>query len=211
MGGGALQRGRNRLSGRVPDPELGGTSLWLDYTVKRPTRQPLPGGSVPLSLAATALLGSAFAAEPTVTQLEDHRIAGAVVVQASIDQVRSVVSDPVLISRIDNSGTVIKLLGSQGGCTSIHTTVTHPIASIAYDAEVCPIESGWRTRMVKSDDLQAFESVWRVHPAADGHTRVEYEVRTIPDFPVPQFVVDRQTRSSVDSLLKKLRTHLENG
>ncbi len=163
------------------------------------------------SFAFLHVLGATFAAEPTVTQLEDHRIAGAIVVRAPIDRVRSVVSDPVLVSRIDNSGTVVQLLDSKGRCTSIRATVTHTIASIAYDAAVCPVDSGWRTRLVKSDDLQAFESVWRVRPAVNGHTMVEYEVRTIPDFAVPQFVVDRQTRSSVDRLLKKLQVHLEDG
>lgn len=157
-------------------------------------------------LAASAL---AFGADPTITQLADHKVLGAIVVAVPVEQVRAVLADPRNIARIDNNGTSVKLLGDRGRCQAIRTTVDNPIASISYDAEVCPIHDGWHTRLVLSDDLRAFESTWQVRAHGNGQTQVQYEVRTIPDLPIPQFIVDRATRSSVDSMLVKMRMHLE--
>ena len=163
-----------------------------------------------MSLLLLSLAGVAQAAEPEVTQLDDHRVRGSVEVAVSADTARTLLADPRNVARIDNSGTTVTLKGDQGGCQLVHSAVAHPIASIAYDSKVCPTADGWRATLVKSDDLQAFESVWRVEASGTG-TRIQYEVRTIPDIPVPQFIVDRQTRESVRSLLVKLRTHLEAG
>ena len=163
-----------------------------------------------MSLPAAWLFCSlALGAEPTVAQLKDHKVSGVVVVAAAVEQVRAVLSDPRNIARIDNNGTSVELLDDSGRCQTVRTTVQNPIASIVYDAEVCPIDSGWRTRLLRSDDLEAFESTWRVQARSDGQTRVQYEVRTIPDLPIPQLIVDRATRSSVHSMLVKLRDHME--
>jgi len=163
------------------------------------------------TLLVTLWLSVASSTEPTVQQLADHKVSGTVIVAAPLERVQSVLSDPRYIAKIDDNGTVVTILGNKAACQSIRTTVDNPIASISYDAEVCPIAGGWRTRLVQSDDLQAFESTWKLSAAEDGKTTVQYDVRTIPDIPVPQFVVDRATRSSVHSMLVKLRKHLEDG
>jgi|GEM_PF-2488401 len=151
-----------------------------------------------------------LAADPTVAQLDDHRVRGSIDVAVPADTVRTLLSDPRNIARIDNAGTTVTLAGKADGCTLTHSAVVHPIASITYESKVCPIQGGWKATLVKSDDLQDFESIWTVEDKGD-RTRIVYQVRTIPDIPVPQFIVDRQTRASVASMLVKLRTHLERG
>ena len=156
-----------------------------------------------------ALMSLAMASKPSVTQQPDHKVAGRVVVAASVETVRAALADPRTIARIDNNGTQVQLLGEEGRCTRTRTTVANPIASIAYESTVCPIAGGWHTRLLRSDDLKEFESTWRVVGRADGQTEIHYEVRTIPDLPIPQFVVDRATRASVHSMLINMRVHFE--
>ena len=73
---------------------------------------------------------------------------------------------------------------------------------------MCPISDGFKSTLLQSTDLVDFESIWRVH-ASGTRTIVEYEIVTIPDLPIPQFLVDRQTRSAVRSLLLKIQAHFE--
>ena len=156
------------------------------------------------------LLGVATAAsEPVVTQRDGHRVHGVIHIDAPLRAVRPVLSDPRQIARIDNSGTTVTLRGKEGACLLTHSAVAHPIASIEYVTKVCPIADGFKSTLHASTDLTDFESIWRMR--ADGaRTIVEYEIVTIPDLPIPQFVVDRQTRSAVHSLLLKLQAHFES-
>ncbi len=165
--------------------------------------------AAPASLWAPLVLARVLAADaPTVSQLDNHRVRGVIAVDAPVEKVRAVLADPQLIARIDNSGTTVTLKGRDGLCLLTHSAVAHPIARIEYVTRVCPIPGGWRSTLFQSDDLLDFESVWTV-AARSGGAEVHYEIRTIPDIPVPQFIVDRQTRASVRTLLVKLRTYLE--
>lgn len=151
---------------------------------------------------------AAAASEPVVTQLDGHRVLGVIHVKAPLDVVRPVLSDPRRIARIDNSGTTVTLRGKDGKCLLTHSAVEHPIASIEYITKVCPIADGFKSTLHASDDLSDFESIWRMR-ARGAQTIIEYEIVTIPDLPIPQFVVDRQTRSAVRTLLLKLQAHFE--
>ncbi|MBO83973.1 MAG: hypothetical protein CL927_01325 [Deltaproteobacteria bacterium] len=160
-----------------------------------------------LPVAMWGLLGAAAATEgPTVTQLDGHRVRGTIEVDAALETVRAVLSDPRRIARIDNSGTTVTLKGRDGACLLTHSAVAHPIASIEYVTRVCPIHDGFKSTLHQSNDLTDFESIWRMRERGS-RTIVEYEIVTIPDLPIPQFIVDRQTRSAVASLLLKLQTH----
>jgi hypothetical protein len=161
-------------------------------------------GSLVLALAPLALAAD----EPAVSQLDNHRILGKVTVAAPLDRVRTTLADPRAIARIDNGTTTVTLQGKEGACQLAHSAVVHPIASIEYLTKTCPTSDGFKTTLVKSEDLTDFETIWRMKPAGD-KTELEYEIRTIPNIPVPQFVVDRQTRSSVHAMLDKVRNHLE--
>lgn len=163
-----------------------------------------------VGLTTGLLLGVAVAAsEPVITQRDGHRIHGVIHVDAPLSAVRPVLSDPRRIARIDNSGTTVTLRGQEGDCLITHSAVAHPIASIEYVTKVCPIADGFKSTLHASTDLTDFESIWRMR--ADGaRTIVEYEIMTIPDLPIPQFVVDRQSKSAVRALLLKLQAHFES-
>jgi hypothetical protein len=148
------------------------------------------------------------ASEPAVTQLDHHRVRGTIDVAAPVERVRAVLSDPRNIARIDDDGTTITMRGSDENCQLAHAAVAHPIANIEYLVKVCPVPDGWRSTLVQSDHLEAFESVWKVEAQGTG-SQLLYEIRTIPKIPVPQFIVDRQTRASVHALLVKMRSHLD--
>jgi len=156
----------------------------------------------------TALVTSA--SEPAVTQLDHHRVRGTIDVTASVERVRAVLADPRNIARIDDDGTTITMRGSDEDCELAHASVAHPIASIEYLVKVCPVPGGWRSTLVQSDHLEVFESIWKVEARGSG-AHLLYEIRTIPKIPVPQFIVDRQTRASVHALLLKMRTHFDGG
>ena len=149
------------------------------------------------------------AADPVVTMLADHRVQGSIDLRVPADTVRALIADPRTIARIDNSGTTVTLKGrTEGGCQLVHSAVSHPIASVDYLSRVCPISDGWQSSLVESEGMAAFESVWRVQESG-AQTKLTYELRAIPNLPIPQFVVNSQSRSAVQSLLEKLRDHLE--
>lgn len=149
-----------------------------------------------------------YAAEPHVAVSSDHTVDGSIVVAAPLNKVRALLADPTAIARLDNNGTTVTVRGTDGTCQRVHTAVEHPVASIDYEAKVCPTSEGWKAELVQSAHLQAFSSEWNLTPSGDG-TRIRYRVRTVPDIPVPQFIVDRQSKSSVAALLVKLRTHFD--
>lgn len=161
-----------------------------------------------MMLGVLSLSTVALASAPEVTQLDNHKVRGTVEVAAPVERVRTLLSDPRNVANIDKSGTTVTIRGTEANCQLVHSAVAHPIASIEYETRVCPVADGWKATLVKSDDLVEFESVWKVEEKGD-RTRILYEIRTIPDIPVPQFVVDRQTRTSVQAMLVKLRKHLE--
>lgn len=167
--------------------------------------------SVPraLCVASVAALGAPAFASPQVETASDHEVTGRVVVAADAATLRKLVSDPVKVAAIDVNGAQIEV-EDEGQCKLVRTFIAHPIASIRYRARQCPKGEGYRTELVESGDLEAFHSEWAMR-AVQGGTELIYKVRTIPRIAVPQFIVDRQTRSSVEKLLTRVKEAAERG
>ncbi len=166
---------------------------------------------VTLSLLVSALApATAFAQEdPEVTVQGDHEVRGEVLVHISADAARKLVDDPLRVSVIEGGTAQMKVV-SQDACKTIMTEISHPVASVGYLSRTCPTAKGTRTELVESADLESFHSEWQVEEV-EGGTLLRYLVRTIPRIPVPQFIVDKQSRGSVQRLLKRVKAHLEAG
>ncbi len=163
-----------------------------------------------MPITPTCLVACLFVAAeaPAVVVLPDHTIAGTVTIQASPDTVRALVGDPVRVAGIDNTGVRVSVAPADGACQTVTSAVTHPIASVRYTTRQCPTADGFLATLVTSEQLKVFSARWSVQ-AAGPHTLLRYELKTVPSFPVPQFVIEGQSKSAVAGLLSRIQGYLE--
>ena len=150
----------------------------------------------------------AIAAEPEVSVDGDHVVRGRMVVQAPKSVVDAVLDDPTRVAAIDDSGVQVTVKADEGRCKVVHTAIAHPLASAEYVSRACRTDDGWQHELVESRSIKAYEAEWTTEET-DAGTEVTYAVKTETRLPVPQFVVDRQSRSAVARVLSRLRDHLE--
>jgi hypothetical protein len=135
-------------------------------------------------------------------------VRGRMLVGASASAVALVLEDPTELAKIDNSGVQVTVQDNAEPCKTLLTQIAHPIASAEYTSLACRTESGWQHQLVESRAIKSYEAEWTVSETETG-TEVTYAVKTETRLPVPQFVVDRQSRNAVARMLSKLRDHLE--
>ena len=146
----------------------------------------------------------ALAGAPNVEISPTHAVRGVVTVPASVDQVLAKLRDPLWVSRIDNSGTTVTLVEQDGVCAILDSVSVNAIKTVSYRTRHCPTASGSRSTLVSSNAFDAYLAAWTVRPHADGAELI-YDLDMKTSLMVPQFVIDRTTRKSVESLLGKLQ------
>lgn len=160
----------------------------------------IQGGGRVLLLALAA-----FAAEPVVQTGDDSTIAAWVDIPAAPGAVFAVVSNPAAVATFADNTTVDTSV--DGPCVAVTTHIDHPIAKATYETRSCPDgDLAVKQTLTGEGSMKEFESRWWVEPT-DGGSRLHYRIRTIPDLPVPQFVVNRTTARSAGRLLGQLRDH----
>lgn len=131
---------------------------------------------------------------------------GGVTVQvfASADMgiVRRLLNDPRARGALQPSVQSVEVLGKEGACTRLRTTVEGLTTPLVYESTSCPTATGWRDTMTQSTDLNAYESSWTL-TAVPGGTQVAYRCRVDVDLPIPSFMVrNGQVKSMVGTLLR---------
>ena len=153
------------------------------------------------------LLPVAFATEPSISVTNNHTIVGEIVLDIPLSTAEAIIADPVKMSIIDGT-TEVTEEGSEGSCKRLRYQVPNAVAPISYHARACPSTEGWIYTLISSDHLSDYHSAWSAVREGE-RTRIRYEIRTIPSIPVPQFVVNRQSKSAVHGFLTRLSNYLE--
>lgn len=152
------------------------------------------------------LLATALAAEPVVERAGPGEVAAYVDVPADADTVFAVVEVPGQVARISGGSTKVQT-SPDGDCLLVATRTEHPIATVEYRTRACRDGERAVKQELVDGDMKAFESRWWVEPREGGGARLHYRLKTVPDMPIPQFVVDRNAAKSVKTLMVKLRDH----
>jgi len=146
------------------------------------------------------------AAEPMV-EVTDGVVRGHVTVKASPQAAMALLADPPRVYAVSQGEGYVKVT-PDGACKLTEEYHPHPLAAVRYSLRVCPSTDSVSAELVRSDDIKVYSSLWRV-TETDAGTRLDYQLDVQPDLPLPQWVVNRSTSSSVDDLLHKLAAHLE--
>lgn len=90
-----------------------------------------------------------------------------------------------------------------GGCA--HLTVRNRSLGrdLSYTAERCPIEGGWHSRLLESDDFEDHQIIWTTEPEGEG-SRTTIRVKVKLRVPVPDFLVHRIVGSALEGTLEKI-------
>lgn len=147
------------------------------------------------------LVVCAWAADPpsiTPTSSGDGFWRTELLVPAPIDVVRARLADPIATAKYSPDITSIQYV-SQATCPTLRV-VTEGMVDVAYDYKRCTTADGWHETLVSSDMLSVYEVRWRLASVEAG-TQVSYDVKIRPNFPAPDFMLARQMKSSITTLL----------
>lgn len=131
------------------------------------------------------------------------------VIPASIEAVRAALGDPIAAASLSPDITTIAYL-SREACPTLRVETGVSLAPVAYDYRRCATPSGWHETLVSSKALSVYEVRWEFTPVAAG-TQVTYDVQIETTFPVPDFLVARQMRTSITTLLSRLYHKVTGG
>jgi hypothetical protein len=158
-------------------------------------------------LALVLSVPSLAHAKPRLT-IEDGWVHGAIDIEAPEAAVLAIVSDARYVARLDGRGATISVR-NQGKCELLEISSPTPVGLISYTAEQCPVDQGFHSWLVKSDDFRSYEALWKVVPSAEGGVELTYSLHNRPTMSVPDSLVDRVSRRAVRTLLEKVKEEAE--
>jgi len=150
---------------------------------------------------------AALAADPSVSIRADGTVVGEVVVAATEAEIRSVISDQMLLSTWDPDTNV--RTAPDGACTKVWYTIPHPLAQMEYTTRACPTDRGLTYTLTESDDVESLAASWEIMDAGEGRHTLRYSIRLVPTLPIPQWIISRQASQSVLPFLSQVQGHLE--
>ncbi|MDP2306228.1 MAG: SRPBCC family protein [Pseudomonadota bacterium] len=157
-------------------------------------------------------VGAAFAAEPPVfTPAPDAEGTWRtqLVFPVPIEAVRAALGDPIEAARFSPDITTIAYV-SREQCPTIRVETGMTFAPVAYDYRRCATSTGWHETLVASKALEIYDVRWSFESVEAG-TKVTYDVRIKPSFPAPDFLLARQMRGSITTLLQRLYRSVTGG
>lgn len=150
---------------------------------------------------------SAIAAEPTTTVDSGGTVQVECFVAASESEVRALITDPHVAAKLTPDILAIKTL-TKGECLTLGVTVTGAWDPLTYTSQRCPTATGFKYKLLQSDDITAYEAEWKLEPQTDGGTKVTYRIKTEIDLPVPQSLVRKgviaSAKETIQHLIEKL-------
>jgi hypothetical protein len=169
------------------------------------------GGTLWLLFAAS-LSGPARAAEPpafAVAPSSDGVWRTEFVIPAPIEAVRAALGDPIAAAQLSPDIKAISYV-SREACPTLRVETGMTFAPVAYDYRRCATSTGWHETLVASKALSIYEVRWSF-VSVDAGTKVKYDVHIQPSFPAPDFLISRQMRSSITTLLERLYRSVTGG
>ncbi len=148
-------------------------------------------------------LGVVRAAEPTPAPSADGFWRTEILVPAPLGDVRAALVDPIASSRLSPDIARTTYL-DRAECPTLRAELSGVVA-LSYDYRRCATNDGWHETLVASSGLDAYEVRWRLAAVGEA-TRVEYAVRIDPAIPAPQFLIVRQMKKSMQTVVTRLYT-----
>jgi len=146
---------------------------------------------------------SAMAA-PTIS-LDGDVIVGVVEVAAAPDVVRERIADPTWVNAVDAGNTDVTVADRAEGCLVLDYLTTTTFATVRFRVRQCPTLDGVVTSLMQSDDFSAYQTSWVVRPnGVEGGAVLVYRQEVRTRLPVPAFIVRRQSKRHIASLLARL-------
>jgi hypothetical protein len=133
-------------------------------------------------LLATTLPALAGPAEAVV--LPSQGVQGTVSVSLSPAEAMTRLADPTWVADVDGGHVTVVITGHEGACTLAAYTAPSTLLTVNYTVRQCPTAHGYKSVLVASDDLQAYESEWTIAPDGTG-SLLTYRVQLKPTLPIP--------------------------
>lgn len=146
---------------------------------------------------------SAVAAEPSATVDSAGMVQVEYVTAASEAEVRALITDPQAAASLTAEILSIKTL-SRGECLTLGVTVKGAWDPLTYTSQRCPTATGFKYKLVESDDITVYEAEWKLVPLTTGGTKVTYRIKTEIDLPVPQSLVRKGVIDSAKDTIRAL-------
>ncbi len=154
-----------------------------------------------LLTASLALATPGTPSDPVVGA--DSSITTDVLIPASIAEVRAILADPDVASRLSGSILSVDVLGRDGGCDLVAITCKGMMSPMAYTIRRCSTADGFTETLVSSEDFTAQSTKWRLETVAGG-TLVTFSVNTAPKVSVPRRIIQAVVESSAVETLENL-------
>lgn len=149
---------------------------------------------------------------PTVSIDDAGRVVGTVQLATSAEKLRADMDDPTFVPRATGNGTEITVDARDGDCLVVTSVTPQKMMTVRTTTRRCPTADGWSSTLETSNALDAFVETWSVAPVGDGAS-VTYRVELSTSvWGVPDAIVRKTTRSSIQSMLEGLqRWSLQKG
>lgn len=146
---------------------------------------------------------TAFAAEPQVDLDHDGQVIGTVVVTATEAQVRSVLDNAEMLGELSPQVIDVHATTLPDGCEELVTETKGMFRNLTYTSRRCRTAKGWDDTLVQSDDFSEYRASWEASPV-DGGTRITVRSRTNVNLPLPDSLVNKQSRKGIAEMLEAL-------
>lgn len=123
-------------------------------------------------------------------------------VPAPLAEVRAALEDPIASAKFSPDISSLTYLSRGGDCPTLRAQLSG-ITSFSYDYRRCVTKNGWHETLISSPGLEVYEVTWELEPAGDA-TRVRYAIKVDPTMPAPEFVLARQVKATMSTIVGRL-------
>ena len=112
--------------------------------------------------------------------------------------------------RLGQSIRSVKVTPLDNGCAQLEVLNKGFAKDLSYVAERCPIQNGWQSKMLSSEDFERLEIIWQAVSHEAG-SKVTIRVNVALKYPVPKFLIQRMVGSALGQTLERIDAILQVG
>ena len=119
------------------------------------------------------------------------------------DRVNAVLAKPGETMRLGRGVRSVEVVPGRNGGARLTVRNRGFARDHSYTAERCPVEHGWHSRMIDSEDFEDHQIIWTTKPEGQG-SRVTIRVKVQLHVPVPGFLVRQVVGGALEDTLEKM-------
>ena len=158
-----------------------------------------------LALTLAFLANAADLPPPTATVQDDGSVIGSVELAVPPETLRARLADPAWLPTISKDGTTVTLTGKEGGCQLIKSESPNVVMTARYTPRRCPTADGYQSTLIEGNAFDTYATSWSIIPTETG-ARATYKVSLTTSLWVPNSMVRRTTRNTIQEMLVNLQT-----